>query len=509
MKNIVTIMNFARGVDHRVQSTLYPTTEKQFELLNGSGLKSTFLLQHDAYIRPDYAELFSKRDENMEIGLWLEICKSLVLKAGLEYRGRPGYEFDWASNVDMPCGYTEREKDLLIDTAMEDFKSVFGFYPKTVGSWVLDSYTIERLGTKYGVVATCNCKDQWGTDGYTLFGGYYDNAYYPCKKNVLCPAQTEAEQIRVPHFRLLGCDPLYQYDCFLWSKCHVWSLEPWKFDESILPRGGGADPEWVDWYFGERFLKGNGLSFGYAQIGQENSFEWDNIKDALINQLNAVKKLKDKGLVEDLTFSEAGEWFLAEFPMSPPSTHTALTDWKDGVNSAVWYYCKNYRVGLMLTDKSIYIRDMHLYDENYQSIYNDDSLCTIADCYYDVPSVMNGVAWSDKDIRAGIYLINSETGENIIPENISYKEGGGGFELSFCHGASSVIIKGTEGELSITGTGISLKFVYSHLLDHESLTVRDNIVYFKKRGYPYSVELFGGVIDGNIISFDGKLSVKF
>ena len=59
----------------------------------------------------------------------------------------------------------------------------------------------------------CICKEQIGTDGYTLWGGYWNQAYYPSRLNAFMPAQTERLQIDVPIFRMLGSDPIYQYDC--------------------------------------------------------------------------------------------------------------------------------------------------------------------------------------------------------------------------------------------------------------------------------------------------------
>ncbi len=509
MKNIVTIMNFVRGIDQRYQDILFPTAKTQFDLLNNTDLKATFLLQHDAVIDDAYTELFSKRGENIEIGLWLETCKSCVLEAGVEWRGRPGFDFDWYSNVDTVVGYTTEEKIKLIDTAMNRFKAVYGFYPKTVGAWVLDSFTVEYLGDKYGVVCTANCKDQWGTDGYTLFGGYYDNAYYPCKQNVLCPAQTEGEQINVPHFKLLGCDPLYQYDCFVWAKCHVWTLEPWYLGDDALPEGGGSDPKWIDWYFNQVFESGNGGSFNYAQVGQENSFCWAGVERGYLHQIERVKEMKARGVIEDMTLAEAGQWFKDTYKMSPPCTHTALSDWRGEGNKSVWYYCKNYRVGLFITKEAVYIRDMHIYDEKYPSIYNNDVVCTEADCYFDVPTVMNGVAWSEKGRMAGIYLIDAESGRRISADDVKYMEHDGGFELTVISGEREIVISGFESKLSIKGDGIALSYEYVKLLDDESISVSGNRVDFVKKGYEYSLTLDGGVIEGNIVHFDKEISVGF
>ncbi len=506
MENIVTIMNFVRGVDHRNQDVLYPTTRTQFEYLMGTDLKSTFLLQHDAVIDPKYTELFSHRNENMEIGVWLETCKSLVLAAGLEWRGREGYEFDWYSNVDTTVAYTDDEKIKLVDTVMSAFKDVYGSYPRTVGAWVLDSVTLGYLHDRYGIDAACICKDQWGTDTYTLFGGYYDNAYYPCKKNILCPAQTEQEQIGVPVFRLLGCDPIYQYDCFLWSNCHVWTLEPYHLDNNALPHGGGSDPEWIDWYFAERFERGGRLGFGYAQVGQENSFYWGGTEVGFLHQMQRLKELKAGGVIRDMTFSEAGRWFKDKYAMSPPCTHTAMSDWRGEGNKSIWYCCKNYRVGLLLTKESAYIRDIHKYDEKYPSIYND-SVCTVPDSVFETLPVLNGVGWSDKATRAGIYFVSRSTGERLVPTGSEYDETDSGFVLSLSFGDTSAVVSADEYGVEISGD-VDLRLEYAGLLDNETLEISGDTLSFTKRGYPYSVQLDGAKIEGGTISFDKIMRIK-
>ena len=153
----------------------------------------------------------------------------------------------------------------------EKFKEVFGYYPRVFGSWLFDSYTIRYISDKYGLDAICNCKEQYGTDGYTLWGGYYGQGYYPSRTNCFMPAQTKEEQIPAPLFRMLGSDQVYQYDFGMDRDSGaagvqgVITLEPVYCGNS----GGGGVPKWVDWYLRENF-NGECLSFGYTQAGQGN-----------------------------------------------------------------------------------------------------------------------------------------------------------------------------------------------------------------------------------------------
>ena len=209
---IVNIYNFVRNSDYRVpnsEEVLSDCTRHQIELLKSANLPATWALQYDALINPRYQKLFKERlGTDDEIGAWWEIPQPLAEKAGLKWRGQ--HEWDPQANVGFAPGYTPDERRKLVDVYMADFKEVFGDYPKTVGSWFIDEVTLEYMARKYGIVASCNCKDQVGTDGYTLWGGYWNQAYYPSRLDAYMPAQTRAGQIDVPIFRMLGSDPIYQ-----------------------------------------------------------------------------------------------------------------------------------------------------------------------------------------------------------------------------------------------------------------------------------------------------------
>jgi hypothetical protein len=265
---IVNIVNFIRLLEPRdpkiTEDVLYQTVVKQVEMMKKCNLGGTFLLQYDALMDNRYQKLLKDLPQNsFEIGAWWEIPQPLVEKAGLQWRGR--YPWDWHADIGFSTGYTPAEREKLTDVYMADFKNIFGYYPKSVGSWFIDSHTLNYLYDKYHIVASSNCKDQVGTDGYTLWGGYWNQAYYPSRINSYMPAQTIEKQLPVPIFRMLGSDPVRQYDTGLGStRQGVITLEP------VYPEAGG-DETWVNWFFKE-FVEGESMEFAYTQAGQENSF---------------------------------------------------------------------------------------------------------------------------------------------------------------------------------------------------------------------------------------------
>ena len=145
MKKIVTPMNFVRGSEPRLYIDLLGTTKKELELTEKYGLKTTYLLQYDAFTKKEYQELFLKENSLVEVGLWLELCQDLIETVGLKWRGREGYDWDYFLEVDNLLGYSDDEKILIIDEIFERFFSVFGYYPKTVGSWLLDPFSYQSL----------------------------------------------------------------------------------------------------------------------------------------------------------------------------------------------------------------------------------------------------------------------------------------------------------------------------------------------------------------------------
>lgn len=73
---------------------------------------------------------------------------------------------------------------------MDTFFTRFGFYPKSVSAWHLDSYSLQYLQSKYSVLTAMNCDDQYTTDNYRIWGGYLGSPYFPDKNNSLIRARS-------------------------------------------------------------------------------------------------------------------------------------------------------------------------------------------------------------------------------------------------------------------------------------------------------------------------------
>tara|TARA_R110002033_G_scaffold56090_3_gene104968 strand:- start:44774 stop:46471 length:1698 start_codon:yes stop_codon:yes gene_type:complete len=405
---IVNIVNFIRLLEPRdpniTEEVLYQTVVEQIKLLKKYHLKATFLLQYDALLDARYQKLLKELSkEDFEIGAWWEIPQPLVENAGMQWRGR--YPWDWHADIGFSTGYTPEERERLADVYMRDFKNIFGYYPKSVASWFVDAHTLNYLYEKYDIVASANCKDQFGTDGYTLWGGYWNQAYYPSKINSYMPAQNEKNQIPVPIFRMLGSDPIRQYDTGLDSdRQGVESLEP------VYPNSGG-NKEWVKWYLNE-FVHGEAMEFGYTQAGQENSFTWNGMKTGLEMQFPLIDSLRNENKVKVETLEESGRWFKKHYKVTPATSVTINNDLKGSNKKTVWFNSRFYRANLLWENGTLRFRDIHVFDESLQSPYLDRKVESNQALFFTLP-IVDGYLWSSSEKLAGLRFYRLKGNEKI------------------------------------------------------------------------------------------------
>lgn len=508
---VLNIVNFIRGCEPRLEIDLVTPVRKQLELLNKTGLKSTFLFQYDALKRQDISELFVGADKDkIEIGGWFELVREQVEKCGLPWRGRKGYDWDHFAEVDTPMGYSKQERIALVDEYMSAFRQVFGCYPKSMGAWAIDSFTLGYMYDKYAIEAFCICREQVGTDGYNFSGGYYAGGYYASKNNMLCPAQTLAEQIDVPVFRMLGSDIVRQYYSGLDENFNpaalqgVVTLEP--VGDGVT---GGSNPRWVDWFLNVTY--DNALNFAYAQAGQENSFGWRRMKDGLEYQFNKFASDEKDGKYEVITLGECGRAFKERFRQTPATTATAFGSFENKNEGAIWYENKNYRIGYYYCDGEFLIRDVYLFNEKYAERYIDGILEN-HDYAYDNLPITDGYLFGGKGIRAGIYLCKNQREINL--KDIRYAEIGDDTveiflktddgDFTFVSSSDGIAVNG-DGEF-----GLELKAaIYPYFKG-----VCGNRIEFEYNGFSYFVTVVNGETEpyGNafkIKSCDGGIKLKF
>ena len=395
---LVNIYNFIR-MSHQEPSEFleadFDTIARQIRLLKQYGLPSTFALKYDALMEPRYQGLLKENtDANDEIAAWWEISEPLCRRAGVPFPGRDSDTFDERVDSAYSVGYDPEDRKRLVDAYMEDFFGIFGFYPKTIGSWVLDPVTLSHAQSRYGILGAAICRDQMGTDGFTLWGGYPNGIYYPSRRNEYLPAQTLSGQLPVAMFRLLSPDPVFSFEQDVRKGLSgVYTLEPCCTN--------GRDPDRIAWYF-SCLTREDRCGVGYAQVGQENNFLWENIRPGFEPQLKLLKELSETGQARVETMAESALWFSKKYALTPPMSWSASRDWedrpigregirphdpagtKDGAKggagesssfpAALWYAGRNYRVGFLGEKGHLRIRDWFLYDQDYPSRYLKEGL---------------------------------------------------------------------------------------------------------------------------------------
>jgi hypothetical protein len=400
-RKIVNIVNFIRLLEPRdaqiTQDVLYQTVVSQVEIMKKYKLPGTFLLQYDALIDPRYQKLLSALPkESFEIGAWWELPQPLIEKAGIKWRGK--YSWDWHSDIGFSVGYSPAEREKIIDVYFADFKKIFGYYPKSVASWVIDAHSLNYMYDKYKIVASANCKDQVGTDGFTLWGGYWNQAYYPSRVNAYMPAQHAEKQLPVPVFRLLGSDPIRQYA----DGRTVTTLEP------VYGHAGG-NLQWINWFF-QTFANDPSLGFNYTQAGQENSFTWDAMKKGLEIQMPIIAQLREQGKVQVETMAQSGQWFKKNYKVTPATTFTVTKDLGNSDKKTIWYNSRFYRINLLWEKGSLRITDIHLFNETVPDKYLNAVTTTNQSFFYTLP-VVDGFLWGKAGNPAGLQLMDNAGGQ--------------------------------------------------------------------------------------------------
>lgn len=423
-RQIINIVNFIRDIEPRGPGDLVEPVREQIALMKRYNLRGTFLLQYDSLIDPVYVDMLKALDPaQFELGVWHETVQPQVEACGIRWTGR--YPWDWHAHCGFSVGYTKAQREALVDLTFEKFRETFGYYPRVFGSWFFDSHTVRYLSDKYGLDAICNCKEQYGTDGYTLWGGYYGQAYYPSRTNCFMPAQTMEEQLPAPLFRMLGSDQVYQYDFGM-------SLEEGAKTQGVITlepvytgvTGGGGVPTWVDWYLKENF-NGDCLSFGYAQAGQENAFGWAKMKNGLSYQFKRFAELQAEGKIEVEPLGDTGRWFKETYKMTPPSAITAHDAFDDDGKTSVWYNTKQYRVNLYQDKAAVRIRDLHVFSETYPDPF-EETVCISNEAVYETLPVIDGNRHTGKGILAGIYITDAATGAEFACEKMAFCDNGDG-----------------------------------------------------------------------------------
>lgn len=177
----------------------------QYSLIHKYDLSGTWLLQYDALKDQALLSVVRQMDKKQELGILLEVSKGLADDSGVIYPiNTPWYK----PNAVFLSGYSQSDRRALIDKMFLKFKSIFGYYPKSVGAWWIDSYSLNYLKAKYGITSAMIVADQKTTDNYGVWGQWWGVPYYPSKANILTPASSLSNKQAVVIIQWAQRDPI-------------------------------------------------------------------------------------------------------------------------------------------------------------------------------------------------------------------------------------------------------------------------------------------------------------
>lgn len=389
----INFVNFIRAVEPRLEMDLFLPVVRQMEIANRNKVPVTWLLQFDALVSGPFVSFIKAHmDETHEVGIWFEMNEMHCKAAGVEWRGRPDYEWDHIPHVAFTLGYTHDERKKLADAFMVEFKKIWGFYPKSVASWNLDSFTMDYLCKHYGIDAFAVCRDQIATDGFTIWGAPFAG-YYPSKLNCWSPAIDRRNQLAAPVLKMLAQDPVYYY------YRNGYPMPNGK-------RGGGPvtmEPVWPSGNsptFIENFLDMIANSptgeFAYAQLGQENSFGWRRMEATYERQVQAVGELVKQGKINAETMGETGRRFKQSFQETPIQVQAMLKDSFGNTSPeerSIWFQSKFYRANLHLHGDLPFLRDLTIYKDTFTQPFLNETT-RLEDVEQRMPAILDGFHWS-------------------------------------------------------------------------------------------------------------------
>lgn len=350
--SFVNVVNPIRGKDgweEKYDPTV--TIYGQVEVLTRLNIPATWLIRPDVFEDKELLNVIKDSiPQKHERGLFLEVTPIWSQKAGVIYRKSQSWHF--AESVFL-TGYEQKERIKLIDSSFENFKTIFGYYPKSVGAWWIDSFSLNYMQTKYGINSALIVSDQYSTDHYQIWGQFWSTPYFPAKTNALFPAQTIDDKLPVVISQWAARDPVNGYGKGVEES--TLSVQPndyidfHKLDINYFTK-------LVDIYTTQ-----NLNSFGQLVVGLENSYSWEKYKDEYQKEMQVLSDKSKKGQFELTTLNTFADWYIHKFTKVSPAHIIVADDPLQTNKKTIWFMNPYYRVGLFISNNEVAFRDIRQY----------------------------------------------------------------------------------------------------------------------------------------------------
>jgi hypothetical protein len=434
--SFVEVVNPVRGSDfwdmqnQRVEDAV----NGELSVLQNQNVKATFLIRYDALQNPNIIN--SLKPTIHEKGLFLEVTPTLTTASGVQYHQSQSWHN--AASV-LLTGYSLDDRKKLIDKDFEEFKNIFGYYPKSVGAWWIDAGSLSYMEQKYQITNAMIVADQYSTDSYQIWGQYWGVPYYPAKNNALFPAQTADNKIPLVMTQWANRDPVNGYGTGVEESTYSVQANDYidyhNLDTAYFSR-------LVDTYTKP---ESTGNQFGEIIVGLENSYSWDKYKSEYQNQISELVKKQNSGQIKLVPLSDFANWYKQKFPELSPDHLIVSKDITGSQKQAVWYMNNFYRAGFISDNKGAVIRDLRQYVTGQSEI-----------CLEKVCSEVNFATFATRVLDSVTYRQQKVLDLGQI-DNLKVERSGGNVNLSYENAASKTqTVEFLPRDISINGKSSSI-----------------------------------------------------
>lgn len=305
---IVTLVNPVRGRDLWVNRDL-SQLQREYEISASRSLPATWLLQYDALVDEDVTSTIKNFQVKGEVGVFLEISRNMADDSAV---ASPLY-VRWSDpSVVFLSAYSQSERRRLIDKLYQQFKETFGYYPKSVGAWWIDSYSLNYIKSKYGLSSILIVADQKTTDGYGVWGQWWGVPYYPSKENVLAPAVSTSDNLGSVVIQWAQRDPVLAYGAGP-------AFSNFSVQANDYVRSGKNTSFFIS--LAKKYLDCRN-KVGQLTVGLETGMESSGFLGEYGNQVQALTEMSD---LQFMTMSEFANIYESLYQKNPPEA--VIGDW--------------------------------------------------------------------------------------------------------------------------------------------------------------------------------------
>lgn len=304
-----------------------------------------------------------------------------ALKDNQEYGDELGIWLDPMSDMPNTQVWLLSEEDKLktVKYSIDKFKELFGYAPKSVGNYVMDSQLIKILKDYCPevttVVAGCfeegvkvyhGCNNSW----YLFSEGMSWNPWYPSKNQSVRPAENEEDWsgvVAVPH---LSRDLVLGYE----GRNDFFASHPANIQRGLANDGyvHNYDYNLVDQY---RMQEDYNNGFSYYQMhvspgwffGNPNILDSSDVTCRLYREtLEYLVELRKQGELVDMHLSEFGEYYKKNIPVGTTDIGIGKDILFGSGKHYLWVFNNAYRI-LVNTFQGGSIGDLRPYAGKYEA----------------------------------------------------------------------------------------------------------------------------------------------